>query len=467
MSDQPNIILIITDQQRYDTINALGAPWMHTPNLDRLVHEGISFDQCHCTSAVCVPSRASFFSMEYPHKVNSFGNGSPWHQCWVEDFQKAGYHTINVGKMHTQPMDGPFGFDQRYVVENKDRPPRDHQNHGGFFDDWDRYLLFSGIEKPSRANYKANHLDWENGLGAFTWPLDEHLQPDMFVGNMAVQIINQRNATNPLFLEIGFPGPHPPYDPPKRHLDLYNDVDIPVPEVTDEELANQPPHHALQRQWCLEGNHDAVNWQLKPSKEQLLRLRRHYAANVTTIDEQVGNIINALEQKDLLDNSVIVFMSDHGDCTGDHGHIQKWTMYDAITRVPAIVWSPGRLPEGKQTDALIQHMDLAPMLFELAELDVPDHTGAESALPVANDQSNGRDAVFCELNGRGDYLVMVRTHKWKLVSYLENGNIGELYDLNADPDELHNLWDKPEHTEIRQTLLNRIRIWHTAQSIKE
>ncbi|MDP6037850.1 MAG: sulfatase-like hydrolase/transferase, partial [Candidatus Latescibacteria bacterium] len=126
MSDQPNIILIITDQQRYDTINALGAPWMHTPNLDRLVHEGISFDQCHCTSAVCVPSRASFFSMEYPHKVNSFGNGSPWHQCWVEDFQKAGYHTINVGKMHTQPMDGPFGFDQRYVVENKDRPPRDH-----------------------------------------------------------------------------------------------------------------------------------------------------------------------------------------------------------------------------------------------------------------------------------------------------------------------------------------------------
>ncbi|MDP6040395.1 MAG: sulfatase-like hydrolase/transferase, partial [Candidatus Latescibacteria bacterium] len=313
----------------------------------------------------------------------------------------------------------------------------------------------------------ANHLDWENGLGAFTWPLDEHLQPDMFVGNMAVQIINQRNATNPLFLEIGFPGPHPPYDPPKRHLDLYNDVDIPVPEVTDEELANQPPHHALQRQWCLEGNHDAVNWQLKPSKEQLLRLRRHYAANVTTIDEQVGNIINALEQKDLLDNSVIVFMSDHGDCTGDHGHIQKWTMYDAITRVPAIVWSPGRLPEGKQTDALIQHMDLAPMLFELAELDVPDHTGAESALPVANDQSNGRDAVFCELNGRGDYLVMVRTHKWKLVSYLENGNIGELYDLNADPDELHNLWDKPEHTEIRQTLLNRIRIWHTAQSIKE
>jgi len=464
-SDQPNIILIITDQQRYDTIRALGADWMHTPNLDRLVREGVSFDQCHCTSAVCVPSRASFFSMEYPHKVNSYGNGSPWHQCWVEDFQKAGYHTVNVGKMHTIPMDGSFGFDQRYVVENKDRPPRDHSPHGGYLDDWDRFLLFSGIEKPSRANYKANHPDWETGLGAFAWPLEEHLQPDMFVGQMAVQVINRRTATNPLFLEIGFPGPHPPYDPPQRHLELYDDVSIPIPVVTDEELAKQPSHHALQREWCLEGNHDAVNWQLKPSDDQLLRLRRHYAANVTSIDEQVGNIIAALDEKGMLENSVIVFMSDHGDCTGDHGHIQKWVMYDAVTRVPAIVWSPGRIPEGKRTDALIQHMDLAPMLFDLAGIEVPKHTGAESALPNGDTEFAGRDAVFCELKGREDYLVMVRTQEWKLVSYLENGNVGELYDLNRDPAELQNLWNDPKLSEIQMTLLDRIRIWHTAQSI--
>ncbi len=359
---------------------------------------------------------------------------------------------------------GSFGFDQRYVVENKDRPPRDDSSHGGYLDDWDRFLMFSGIEKPSRANYKANHPDWENGLGAFAWPLEEHLQPDMFVGRMAVQVINRRTATNPLFLEIGFPGPHPPYDPPQRHLELYDDVSIPIPTVTDEELSKQPLHHALQREWCLEGNHDAVNWQLNPSDDQLLRLRRHYAANVTSIDEQVGNIISALDEKRMLENSVIVFMSDHGDCTGDHGHIQKWVMYDAVTRIPAIVWSPGRVPEGKRTDALIQHMDLAPMLFDLAGIEVPKHTGAECALPNGDTEFAGRDAVFCELKGREDYLVMVRTHEWKLVSYLDNGDQGELYDLNRDPAELQNLWNDPKLSEIQMTLLDRIRIWHTAQS---
>lgn len=159
-------------------------------------------------------------------------------------------------------------------------------------------------------------------------------------------------------------------------------------------------------------------------------------------------------------------MSDHGDCLGDHGHTQKWTMYDAVTRVPAIVWAPGKLPEGKRTNALIQHMDLVPLLFELAGVDQPDHSGAQSALPVALGESDGRDAVFAELAGRGSnaYLNMVRTQDWKLVHYLDHSDFGELYNLNADPSEIHNLWTQPEYDPTKTELLKILREWHLRQS---
>ena len=464
--NRPNVILIMTDQQRYDTIGALGFDWMQTPHLDRLVHGGVSFDQCHCTAAVCVPSRASFFSMEYPHVVDSFGNGSPWQTCWVEDFQKAGYHTINVGKMHTIPMDGPFGFDERYVVENKDRPPTAHLPHGGYLDDWDRHLLFSGVRKPSRATYKAEHPGWAEGLGAFVWPLEDHLHPDVFVGNMAEQVINRRESESPLFLQIGFPGPHPPYDPPQCDLDLYANVDMPVPALTDEEYAGQPPYHAEQRANMIDGNHDAVRWHERPSREQLLRLRRYYAANMTTIDRQVGRIMDALEQKGYLDNAIVVFMSDHGDCLGDHGHIQKWTMYDCVTRVPAIVYAPGRLEGGKRVWDLIQHMDLAPLLFELAGVPVPDHAGAISALDVALGKRAGREAVFCELLtwGRNHFLTMARTQDHKLVHYLDE-SVGEFYCLQEDADEVHNRWQDVACENDKNALLAHLLNWQLTQGV--
>ena len=462
----PNIIFIITDQQRYDTIAGLGASFMQTPHLDRLVSEGVSFDQCHCTGAVCVPSRASLFSMEYPHTVRSYTNSSPWQQCWVEDFQKVGYHTINVGKMHTNPIDGAFGFDQRYIVENKDRAlPYDHP-HGGFLDEWDKFMLNCGVRKPSRETYRIEDPNWSTGLGAFEWPLEEKFHPDTFVGTMAQWAVETREADTPLFLQIGFPGPHPPYDPPRRFLDLYENTDIPVSLVTDEELAAQPPYHEAYRSNMMKGHPDAVKWHERPSEAQLLRLWKHYAANVTLIDEQVGQILSSLENNGYLEDAIVVFMSDHGDCLGDHGHTQKWTMYDAVTRVPAIVWAPGKLPEGKRTNALIQHMDLVPLLFELAGVDQPDHSGAQSALPVALGESDGRDAVFAELAGRGSnaYLNMVRTQDWKLVHYLDHSDFGELYNLNADPSEIHNLWTQPEYDPTKTELLKILREWHLRQS---
>ena len=456
---RPNIILINTDQQRYDTIGSLGFPWMKTPNLDRLVAEGVSFTNCFCTAPSCVPSRASFYNLKYPHDLGVYDNGFPWSTSWVYALRDSGYRTINVGKMHTVPYDYPCGFERRFFVENKDRPAGPTYT----FDEWDKFLLASGQRKPSRKTYKAEYPGYETALGAYEWPLEEKYHPDVFTGNLAQWYINEHQGDEPLFLEIGFPGPHPPFDPPERYIRMYDDVDIPVPDVTDGELAGQPPPHAGYRAEMIRGNHDAVKWIEKPTREQLLRLRRYYAANMTLIDDQIGMIMDALKERGFLENAIVVFMSDHGDALGDHGHIQKWTMYDCITRMPMVLWAPGRLPAGKSVDGLLQQFDIAQTLLDYAGVPIPEDSRSQSVLPLVEGESEGREAVFAEHSltvhlKELKFMTMVRTKDWKLVHYLDQ-DFGELYDLNADPEESKNLWSDPRHEETKRKLLDVLREW--------
>lgn len=460
---QPNIILIMTDQQRFNTINALGASFMKTPNLDKLAKRSVSLDQCYCTAPSCVPSRASFFNMLYPHETGVYHNGCRWEHSWVEQFQEAGYHTVNVGKMHTVPMETPCGFDQRFIVENKDRPFGNNPSHGIPYDEWDKFLNSSGMRKPSRVTYRDEHPDYQTSLGAYPWPLDEPYHPDTFVGTMAKWFIQQRTTQKPLFLMVGFPGPHPPYDPPQRFLDQYEGVEFPVYEVTDDELTHQPAAHKRFRQGMIDNNHDAVRWHEKPSAEQLQNLHRHYAANVTLIDEQVGQILEELDKKGYLENAVVVFTSDHGDCLGDHGHIQKWTMYDAVTRTPTLISAPGRIDEDSHCDALLQHMDWAPLLLSFAGIEVPEGKSAINALDVIQGKHPGREYVFSEHTADNllkgvEMMTMVRNRDWKLVHY-KNDDEGELYDLNADSAEVHNLWHVADYASQKAQLITVIENW--------
>ena len=151
MSKRPNIVLIITDQQRLDTIAALGYDHMETPNLDRLVKGGTAFDNMYVTSPSCAPSRASLFSGVYPHSNGVFRNDEPWSYTWVGLLAEAGYRCVNVGKMHTNPFEQAFGFHERHVTENKDR---DTPRLPFFLDNWDKALLARGLKKPSRVTYR-------------------------------------------------------------------------------------------------------------------------------------------------------------------------------------------------------------------------------------------------------------------------------------------------------------------------
>ena len=299
---QPNIILIITDQQRYDTINALGFPYMDTPNLDRLVNEGVSFDNCHITAPSCAPARASLFTGYYPHVTGIMRNGDRWRHSWVEDLAASGYHCVNIGKMHSKPFETPLGFHERYVVENKDR----YLEGRYYFDEWDKALQARGLVKQQRELYRQRE-DYRERMGAFSWDLPPETHSDNFVGGLAQWWLRSHPKEQPLFLEIGFPGPHPPYDPTPDAAAEYIDRKLPLPQVTQEDL--QPPAFQRLRQHNTEIDHDSR----APGGADSLAAAApaRLAANVSMIDKQVGEIMEALDEQGYLENSIVIFTSDH------------------------------------------------------------------------------------------------------------------------------------------------------------
>ncbi|MCZ6633968.1 MAG: sulfatase-like hydrolase/transferase [bacterium] len=424
------------------------------------MNEGTTFSNCFISAPSCGPARASLFTGYYPHTTGIMKNADSWSRSWVENLSDAGYYCVNVGKMHTFPFETPLGFHERFVVENKDR----YLEGRYYFDEWDKALAAQGLVKQQRVLYRERE-DYNERLGAFEWELPEQMHSDFFVGNMATWWLNTKpKPEEPLFMEIGFPGPHPPYDPVPRYAEPYLEKDLPLEEVKEEDLEGQPPPFKAMRQHNCEVDHDSVVHVLNPTPEQRHFQRAYYLANVTMIDEKVGEIMNALEENGYLENAVILFTSDHGDCLTDHGHSQKWTMYDTITRVPTIVWSPGRFEGGRTVEGLCQWMDLGPTILELAEAKVDESMEAISLLgALSGEDFAGRDYVFAEHPRDGilqetEFMTMVRSREWKLVHFLDEP-FGQLFDLVNDPGEVHNLWDKAEHQEKKRELLDVMREW--------
>lgn len=465
MRDRPNIVFILTDQQRYDSIRALGFSHVDTPNLDRLVNEGTSFDRTYVTAPSCSPSRASLFSGTYPHTNGVFRNDEAWNYCWVQSLNTAGYRCVNVGKMHTWPVEGAFGFHERHVTENKDRA---HPNLPFYLDNWDKAIWSQGYEKPSRRTYRRRP-DYSERLGCFTWDLPGNLHPDIFVPQTACMWLDRYTGEEPFFLQIGIPGPHPPYDPLQSYLDPYEDRDLPKP-IRDYDLDSQPKPIRELRRNHLDNDHDAVVHLENPTDEQMRRQRAHYYANVTMIDEQVGQIVEALQRRGVLENTIIIFSSDHGDCLNDHGHSQKWNMYEQSVHVPAIFRGPG-IPAGRRIDDLVSLMDLGPTILQLGGVEPPSWMEAQSLCPYFGDTSPPRrDCVFAEhasdsiLAGTA-FISMVLVENWKLVHFVDSDE-GQLFDLLDDPGERRNRWDDPECADRKNELIGRLLTWRIESDIR-
>ena len=421
----------------------------------------MTFTNCHITAASCVPCRASLFKGHYPHTTGVLRNGQPWGRTWVEKLAASGYRCVNVGKMHTIPYDADAGFHERYVVENKDR----YMEGRWYFDEWDKALAAHGLKKQQRELYRQRE-DYRKSLGAFLWELPEHLHSDMFVGNMAKWWVDTYPPTEPLFLQVGFPGPHPPYDPTKRYVEPYlARNDIPIPRPTAEELEALPPALKEKRQHDVDVDHDSVVWDLNPTEDQLHRMWAHYGANVQMIDERIGALLEVAEGAGYLDNAVVIFCSDHGDCMGEHGLVQKWSMYDCVTRSPLIVWSPGRFAGGRKVDGLCQLFDVGPTILELAGCQVPADFEAQSLLPALSGRSMAAAPGGVLRAGGRCEPDRCRAHHHGPHRALEAGPLQgrglrpAVRPGQEDPGEVRDLWRKPSHEPVKQEMLGRLCSW--------
>ncbi len=463
MSKQPNIVFIITDQQRFDTIAALGAEHMLTPNLDKLAKRGTAFSNMYITSPSCAPSRASLFTGTYPHTNGVFRNDELWQYCWVKDLAEVGYRTVNVGKMHTMPIEGAFGFHERHVVENKDR---DHPNLPFYLDNWDKAFFVKGVEKPSRVTQRRRQ-DYGGQLGAWVWQDEEILHPDVFTCQMAKWWLNRYTGDDPFFLQVGIPGPHPPYDPTQEYLDMYEGRAL--PDVIPADPEAQPEALKGLRRFMLGEDADGVVHLPDPTLEQSRRQRAHYYANVSMIDTQVGEIMDVLEARGALADTIVVFTSDHGDALGDHGHSQKWNMYQSTVQVPAIVAGPGIAVDKMVTDN-VALFDLGPTILEWAGAQIPDWMAAQSLTPYFGDATAPkRTQVFAEhsndalLTGTRLMTMLLDGHI-KLVHFIDSDE-GQLFDLSCDPKEQNNLWSDSHYADVRTRMINDIFKWRSESSL--
>ncbi len=444
-----NIVVIMTDQQRADTIATHGNPHMITPHLDQLAAEGISFANAFACGATCVASRAAFYTGQYAHNTGCYSFDRWAHnRTWVHELAEEGYHTAAIGKVHHTPSSNPMAFHDRIHAENF--PDMTDWN-----DDYANYLKSGG--HPSGCKLLTQDGHWLEKFVSDRFPLPEEYHEDQFVGRMAERWINDYADTKPFYLHIGFQGPHDPFDPPERFVEMYRDRNVPLPRRDRGGLASRPPQYARH----MESVRSNTDWSRGPSHagwtvdlsaatdDDYRRMRRHYYALITQIDEQVGRIMDALRQRGMLRDTLVVFSSDHGDNLGDHELMYKWLMTDQSVRVPMIVRLPdsddGTPPSGRSgvTDnSLFSQIDVGPTVLQAAGIDTPDRLDGTSALNriLAGDTSTAPEAVVCEDN----YLLMWRTATRKYIHYAGQEH-AEYFDLTSDPFEEENLASSAAH----------------------
>ena len=457
----PNILWYCTDQQRYDTVGTLGNPHVHTPNLDGFVAESVAFTHAYCQSPICTPSRASFLTGMYPSRVHNLRNGNAFvhpetaGRLVTTTLADAGYDGGLVGKLHLagaaqarepRVRDGYRFFEYSHAPRD-DWPPGQHD-----YADW---LRAQGHDPTALLNVKSS-------FGGLLAPSPEHpnvppeLHQTTWATQKSIEFINQgRQASQPWFLSVNVYDPHPPFNPPWEFYRRFEPEALPGPRFRPSDLAHQARLRA--------SGIDFQSPSLQPEEFEAQKLQAAYYAMIELIDEQFGRLLQALEASGQAADTVVIFTSDHGESAGDYGLTQKGCrFFDGLSRVPLIWRLPERFSRGLQSDALVELTDIAPTLLELAGLPTPDDMQGRSLLPIltgAAPADQHREFVRCEYFDAvnlpdGTFATMYRDRRWKLNVYHGHA-VGELYDLQNDPDEHESLWDSAAHRDIKSELLKK------------
>jgi len=426
MAEKPNILLITTDTQRWDTLHCMGSAFAKSPNLDRLAAEGVLFENGHSSSPACMPTRCSLLTGVHAQVHGCIENGFERfeHLPTLPDLlAKAGYHNIMVGKTHFGPVPASFHV-QRLVRGEK---------HGDNEDAYGEYIRAKGYPRVT-ADLEPN-------------PVPEDIFMDAFLATATIQEIQHavQSRDKPFFAFCSMLSPHGPIDPPGRWASLYDETEFPPVNYQEGEVAQHPA--ALRALLGYDAPSGAV-WEKNRVR------RRLYYGLAAYCDHQVGRLLRFLDEAGLRKDTLVIFTSDHGTQLLDHGFYNKHTWYDESWRVPLIMSQPGTLPQGEQRGFAIWN-DLTTAILAAAGTGCDTMQGYDLYSPLRRREASPREYAV----GVCFRSLAVATKRWKLEYYFEDGS-GRLFDRLADPREQSNLYTYPAFAHIRCLLLEGLLAWY-------
>ena len=492
MPERPNILLITSDQQLYDTLGYKN-PHIQTPNLDRLRAGGADFGRAYCPNPTCTPTRASIITGMYP----------AWHGAWslgtklMEDvptvgdtFRDHGYDASLIGKAHFQPLQSrdkpceesieahPYLRDLDFWARfNDERTPwygfnhvetcRNHTDEahaGGHYalwmkqkglDDWEKH--FDVPEGPYGSKRQVQHHSWD---------LPEAFHYSVWTAERTIAAIERsRDEGKPFFCWSSFHDPHPSYLVPKPWDTMYDPADMPIGELTPGELDKMPPPHRMTQDpdadWSVfrePGGHGVHGYGYHGyDRDQLRKDMAIYYGMTSFMDQQIGRILDHLDAQGLTENTLVVFTTDHGHYIGHHGLNAKGAFhYEEGIKLPFIARWPGRIAEGGQIDALQSLVDLPQTFLSACGIEAPGVMQGVDQLPVwTGETPSARDVAICEFRHQPTkvHLRTWITERYKLTLYRDR-DWGELFDFQEDPGEVNNVFDDPAYAEVKSRMMD-------------
>ncbi|MBL4701646.1 MAG: sulfatase-like hydrolase/transferase [Phycisphaeraceae bacterium] len=460
----PNILLITCDQLRCDALGCYDNPVIKTPHIDQLAKDGIRFDQTFTASPVCSPNRASMATGRYPsvHGLRTNGLVLPDTELtFMEVLRLHGYATYASGKMHFGPQwrfppnGEPFVNPTPDLAVNPQPSPEKMPWYG---------FEKVAITEDNRVGPYADYLT-ERGYDvwadphSFSYPQhacvrsvcpEEHSQT-AWTADQSISFINEHDNSKPLFCWTSFVHPHHPFNPPAPYDTMYDPKDMPLPAWRDGEDALWPKAY-IEHYTRTKGSHEAIGM-FRLTDADWQRVKAYYYGMISLIDKQVGRLKDALRKQGMLDNTIIVFTSDHGEMLGDHHMVFKGSSYDCVTRVPMIITRPDKSQAGHRREALANSIDLMPTILDLANAPIPPSVQGQSLVGVMDDPKQvTRDAVLIE---HPFLRRSVRTDDALLTWHGEN-TCSELYDLILDPDCQKNLWGQSDAKQLQDKMLHKL-----------
>jgi iduronate 2-sulfatase len=437
---RPNVLLIMADDLNND-LGTYGHRLVKSPNIDRLAARGVRLDRAYNQFPLCNPSRASLLTGLRPDTIRVydlqtlFRSAVPDVVTLPQMFKRSGYAVARVGKIYHYGNPGDIG------TSGLDDPAS-----------WDTVVNPRGIDKDEET--QLTNLTPKRGLGSslsfYASPAPDEEHTDGKVASETIALI-EKHKDRPFFIAAGFYRPHCPFIAPRKYFDLYPLDRIPAPEFSAEAVRTVPPAALFT---------NPPNWDV--SEQGQRESIQAYYASISFLDANVGRLLDALDTRGLTENTIVVFMSDHGYHLGDRGQWMKQTLFERSARAPVIVAGPGVAARGRASTRIVEFIDLYPTLAELARVEAPRGLEGRSLVALLKDPTAAWNHPALTQVQRGPAAdrfmgYSIRTEKWRYTEWDSGKRGAELYDEAADPNEMHNLAGDEKHRETVAELQRMLR----------